>query len=98
MAADQERRSESARGCRFSVIATDTLPHSMTLSPPSRAFAPFRLNEAGRKKGHGRMYIYIVGRPHSGSTILDIVLGNSSNIEGIGQLVSGMGKPHDRCA
>jgi hypothetical protein len=33
------------------------------------------------------MYIYIVGRPHSGSTILDIVLGNSSNIEGIGQLV-----------
>lgn len=43
-------------------------------------------------------YFYIVGRPHSGSTILDILLGNGSEVAGIGQLVSGMGKTADRCA
>ena len=44
------------------------------------------------------MYLYIVGRPHSGSTILDILLGNGREVQGIGQLVSGMGKPDDLCA
>jgi hypothetical protein len=44
------------------------------------------------------MYLYIVGRPHSGSTILDILLGNSPTVAGIGQLVSGMPKPQGRCA
>jgi Sulfotransferase family len=36
------------------------------------------------------MYLYIIGRGHSGSTILDILLGNSSQIESVGQLLSGM--------
>lgn len=38
------------------------------------------------------MLIYIMGRPHSGSTILDIVLGNSAAIESVGELVSGLGR------
>ena len=33
-----------------------------------------------------------MSRPHSGSTILDIILGNSGAIESVGQLVSGMGR------
>lgn len=36
------------------------------------------------------MLIYIMGRPHSGSTILDIVLGNSAAIESVGELISGL--------
>ena len=36
------------------------------------------------------MYLYIVGRGHSGSTILDIVLGNSSQIESVGELLAGL--------
>ena len=43
-------------------------------------------------------YFYVVGRPHSGSTILDILLGNGPEVAGIGQLVSGMGKTADFCA
>lgn len=38
------------------------------------------------------MYLYIMGRPHSGSTILDIVLGNSAAIESVGELVSEIDK------
>lgn len=34
--------------------------------------------------------IYIMGRPHSGSTILDIALGNSTSIESVGELMSGL--------
>lgn len=46
------------------------------------------------------MLIYIMGRPHSGSTILDIVLGNSAAIESVGELVSGLGREAtgDSCA
>ncbi len=46
------------------------------------------------------MFIYIMGRPHSGSTILDIVLGNSSAVESVGELVSGLGRETtgDTCA
>ncbi len=36
------------------------------------------------------MLIYVMGRPHSGSTILDIALGNSASIESVGELVSGL--------
>jgi Sulfotransferase family len=36
------------------------------------------------------MYLYIVGRGHSGSTILDILLGNSSQIESVGELLAGL--------
>ncbi len=38
----------------------------------------------------GIMFIYVMGRPHSGSTILDIVLGNSAAIESVGELISGL--------
>ena len=34
------------------------------------------------------MYIYIMGRAHSGSTILDVLLGNSERIHSVGELVS----------
>jgi hypothetical protein len=46
------------------------------------------------------MFIYIMGRPHSGSTILDIVLGNSAAVESVGELVSGLGREltGDLCA
>jgi hypothetical protein len=44
------------------------------------------------------MLLYIMSRPHSGSTILDILLGNSAAVEGVGQLVSDMGKLDNPCA
>lgn len=36
------------------------------------------------------MYLYIMGRAHCGSTILDIVLGGGAAIQGLGELVSGL--------
>ena len=44
------------------------------------------------------MLLYIMSRPHSGSTILDILMGNSRAVEGVGQLVSDMGKLDNPCA
>src|SRR5688500_8082576 len=44
------------------------------------------------------MLLYIMSRPHSGSTILDILIGNSRTVEGVGQLVSDMGKLDNPCA
>lgn len=41
-------------------------------------------------QARGGMFVYIMGRPHSGSTILDIGLGNSAAIESVGELVSGI--------
>ena len=38
------------------------------------------------------MYIYITGRGHSGSTILDILLGNSSQIASVGELLAGLSR------
>ena len=38
------------------------------------------------------MYFYIMGRGRSGSTILDILLGNSSQIESVGELVFGLSR------
>ena len=38
------------------------------------------------------MYLYITGRGHSGSTILDILLGNSSQIESVGELLAGLSR------
>lgn len=37
-------------------------------------------------------WIYIAGRGHSGTTILDGVLGNSKHIESVGELVSGLSR------
>src|SRR3954451_1694490 len=44
------------------------------------------------------MYLYVMSRPHSGSTILDILLGNTAMVESVGQLVSDMGKLDNPCA
>jgi hypothetical protein len=44
------------------------------------------------------MLLYVMSRPHSGSTILDILLGNTGQVASVGQLVSDMGKPGNPCA
>lgn len=44
------------------------------------------------------MLVYIMGRPHSGSTILDILLGNGREVCGVGQLVSDIHLPMNDCA
>ena len=44
------------------------------------------------------MLVYIMSRPHSGSTILDILLGNSRVFTGIGQLASDIHEPLNLCA
>jgi hypothetical protein len=36
------------------------------------------------------VYLYIMGRGHSGSTILDILLGGGAAVESVGELVSGL--------
>jgi len=41
-----------------------------------------------------RMYLYIMGRGHSGSTILDILLGGNADVESIGELASGLAGYH----
>lgn len=43
-------------------------------------------------------WLYIVGRGHSGTTVLDCMLGNSRQIESIGELVSGMSRYGDLCS
>ena len=44
------------------------------------------------------MYLYIMSRPHSGSTILDILLGNTGAVASVGQLVSDMDLQANPCA
>jgi hypothetical protein len=44
------------------------------------------------------MYIYVMGRGHSGSTILDILLGNAVAIESVGELVAGLDNAHHACS
>src|SRR3954453_10920734 len=41
------------------------------------------------------MYLYIMSRPHSGSTILDILLGGSARITGCGEVVLGLRRHGD---
>jgi hypothetical protein len=36
--------------------------------------------------------VYIMGRGHSGSTFLDVVLGNSNEIESVGEILSGLNR------
>ncbi len=43
-------------------------------------------------------WIYIAGRGHSGSTMLDAMLGNVEGVESVGELVSGMGRYDDLCS
>ncbi len=45
-------------------------------------------------------YLYIMSRPHSGSTILDIMLGSSPEIAGCGEIIMGMEFRHEnwRCS
>jgi hypothetical protein len=44
------------------------------------------------------MYVYVMGRGHSGSTILDILLGNAAAIESVGELVAGFANAHHVCS
>lgn len=43
-------------------------------------------------------WVYIAGRGHSGSTVLDGMLGNAAAIESVGELVSGMGRYEEKCS
>lgn len=43
-------------------------------------------------------WVYIAGRGHSGSTMLDAMLGNAPTIESVGELVSGMGRYDELCS
>lgn len=43
-------------------------------------------------------FIYIMGRGHSGTTILDAMLGNGYNMHSIGEIVSGMPRTEDICS
>jgi Sulfotransferase family len=44
------------------------------------------------------MYIYVMGRGHSGSTILDILLGNAAAIASVGELVAGFADADHVCS
>ena len=44
------------------------------------------------------VWIYVAGRGHSGTTMLDAMLGNSDNIESAGELISGMGRYKALCS
>lgn len=41
--------------------------------------------------------IYIMGRGHSGSTVLDGMIGNGKDIESVGELIAGIGCPERLC-
>jgi len=43
-------------------------------------------------------WLYISGRGHSGSTMLDAMLGNADGIESVGELVSGMERYKELCS
>ncbi|WP_054031401.1 sulfotransferase family protein [Desulfatitalea tepidiphila] len=45
-----------------------------------------------------KAWIYIAGRGHSGSTMLDGMLGNADSVESLGELVSGMGRYEALCS
>jgi hypothetical protein len=60
--------------------------------------APGRWGGLSSRKTPVPMYVYIMGRGHSGSTILDILLGSSAAIESIGELVSGAADPTHVCS
>ena len=42
--------------------------------------------------------VYVAGRGHSGSTLLDRVLSGAPTVEGVGELVAGMGRVDEPCA
>lgn len=42
--------------------------------------------------------LYIMGRGHSGSTVLDALLGNAESIESVGELVSGLEREGEVCS
>lgn len=43
-------------------------------------------------------FVYIMGRGHSGSTVLDALLGNSKSMHSVGEIVSGMPRSEDICS
>ena len=49
-------------------------------------------------KQENNFWMYIAGRGHSGSTMLDAMLGNAEKIESVGELISGMGRYEALCS
>jgi len=46
-----------------------------------------------------RRLLYIMGRGHSGSTVLDALLDNCENVQGVGELISGLSRfEHGACS
>lgn len=43
-------------------------------------------------------YLYVMGRGHSGSTILDALLGSGKHLHSTGEIVSGMPRTEDKCS
>lgn len=56
--------------------------------------APHPAAPAARPVRHAGT-IYIMGRGQSGSTFLDVLLGNTPEVEGVGELVSGLNRGED---
>lgn len=49
--------------------------------------------------GHNTpQFLYIMGRGHSGSTVLDALLGSGKNLQSVGEIVSGMPRTEDLCS
>lgn len=48
--------------------------------------------------GNDTRLVYIMGRGHSGSTVLDAMLGNAEEIESVGELVSGIDRFEALCS
>lgn len=46
----------------------------------------------------GPRLVYVMGRGHSGSTVLDALVGNASEVVGVGELVVGMTRYDDQCS
>ena len=42
--------------------------------------------------------VYIMGRGHSGSTMLDLMLGNHEKIHSVGELTSGFRRRSEKCS
>ncbi len=56
------------------------------------------INQLNREQIEMKQIVYVMGRGHSGSTILDALLGNAPNTVGVGELVSGWNRIEGKCS